>query len=191
MRPDAAEHLPERAVRIFRNQLDRIHVMGHTARHPLRGAGAAGDAADTARERLRQHRHRHQQLGIDVMEDVDLAADLVDLVDVVSGPLELRLDEWTPQVHGETRRFRSQIVGRLLESAHADRGPECRPAGHERLLGRQRLEQERHPADAHLACHQLVDLDRLPIGLRLVHHGQPVDRLAACLACHPYPQPPN
>ena len=125
------------------------------------------------------------------MEDVDLAADLVDLVDVVSGPLELRLDQRTSEIHRETRGLRPQIVRGLLESAHAERGPEGRPAGHERLLGRQRLEQERHPADAHLACHQLVDLDRLPIGLRLVHHGQPVDRLAACLACHPYPQPPN
>src|SRR5207248_6485154 len=100
---------------------------------PLLSARSAGDAAHSTRESLGEHADCHQQLRVDVMEDVDLAADLVDLVDVVSGPLELRLDEWTPQVHGETRRFRSQIVGRLLESAHADRGPECRPAGHERL----------------------------------------------------------
>ena len=91
--------------------------MGHTARHPLRGAGAAGDAADTARERLGQHRHRHQQLGIDVMEDVDLTADLIDLVDVVSGPFQLGLDQGAAEVDGRAGGSRAQIISRFLERA--------------------------------------------------------------------------
>jgi len=63
-----------------------------------------------------------------VVEDVHLAADLVDLVDVVPGPFELCLDEWTPEFHGAAYCPRSQLVRALLERPQPHRGTERLPA---------------------------------------------------------------
>src|SRR2546422_7259320 len=120
-----------------------------------------------------------------------LTADLIDLVDVVSCPFQLGLDQRTAEVHRGASSSRTQVVRRFLERAHADRRPQRSPARSERLLGRERLEEERDAPDAHLPRDQLVDLDRLPVRPCLVDHWQPVDHSHARLACHPDPQPPN
>src|SRR5207237_8312536 len=125
------------------------------------------------------------------MEDVDLTADLIDLVDVVSCPLQLGLDQRTAEIDRGAGGSRAQVVRRFLERAHPDRRPQRSPARTERLLGRERLEEERDAPDAHLPRDQLVDLDRLAVRPCLVDYWLPVDTSPARLSCHPDPQPPN
>ena len=122
------------------------------------------------------------------MEDVHLAADLVDLVHVVAGPAQLRLDERAAQVDGGAGGAGAEIVGRLLEGPHADGGTERLPARLQRLLGGQRAQQQRDAADADLAGGQLVDLDGLPIRLRLVDEEDPLACLPGSLDAHAHPQ---
>src|ERR1700737_3843022 len=108
---------------------------------------------------------RISSIRVHVVEDVHLAADLVDLVEVVPGPLELGLDQRTAEIDGGPRGAGAEVVRGLLESADADGRPQCVPAGDERLLGGQGLEEQRHAPDTHLARDQLADLDLLPIAL--------------------------
>src|SRR5207248_11775221 len=56
-------------------------------------AGRFLPAAGHALQCLAEHRHGEQQLRVLVMEDVHLAADLLDLVDVIARPFQLRLDQ--------------------------------------------------------------------------------------------------
>src|SRR5207237_2689386 len=71
-------------------------------------------------QRLPQDGRVEQDLRVLVVEDVHLPADLVDLVDVVACPLELRLDERAPEVDGRPGGLGAQLVACLLEGAQAD-----------------------------------------------------------------------
>src|SRR5207237_6511468 len=132
---------------------------GRAARYPLDRALRRPAAAGDPRERLAQDGEREENLGVLVMEDVHLAADLVDLVEVVPGPLELRFDERTAELDRRFGGASAQLVRTLLERPEPDGWTERLPARQERLLSCQSAEEERNPRHAQLSRDQLVRLD--------------------------------
>ena len=165
MPADGLEHLGQRAVGVLGDQLDDVHLVRNPPRDALHRPRRLLASAGHALHGLAEHRDREQQLGVLVVEDVDLAADLFDLVDVVPGP---RLDQGAATIHRGAGRAGAQLVGALLERTQTYGRPQRLPAGQQGFLPGERSEEQRHPGDAELARDQLVGLDHVAARLCLV-----------------------